>query len=190
MVTSAWIRALVLLVVVLLVAGAAAYVLRPKDEPLPTFNEAKLREMAVRLGVPVDRPEEMPASGPGSYNATRELSQHLGMFPMVRGDVNVRLAQEVLNMMERAPGLERYTVSVNIKMVRYSLTAEVTGNALIRIEQAPERPPVTVVYRDYLQSRLKDAAQGGDLKNTPEGVKPGMTMSSSSLAKQRVSITS
>ncbi len=169
---------LVVLLMVTMGLAMVGYLLWPADEPLPTVNEAQLREWAIRLGVPgVERPEGMPISGPGSFNGTRELKHHLGVFPSVSGELDVRLAQEVLTMMERAPGLERYTITVDINTVRHALVADTKGNALIRMTTPKDESPTTIIYKGYLQSRLDEAAHGATLADTPEGRKPGKEMS-------------
>ncbi|GAB7082251.1 hypothetical protein [Megalodesulfovibrio paquesii] len=142
-------------------AAGAMYALWPADVPMELLNEAVWRQWAERFGVL--EPEVPSAVIPRTPGAPRERTVDLGLYPGVEGELDVRLAQELLRSMDAEPGLERYAVTVRIDTVRHSLTAEMLGNALIRLSGTQGGAPEQTIYKGQIRERLLAAARGGTL---------------------------
>lgn len=82
-------------------------------------------------------------------------------------DLDCHLARELLDMLDKAPGMERYTVAMRSGDARHVLTAEFRGGAVIRRVEMTGESARTLVYQGFVRHRVQAAACGGSLEETP-----------------------
>lgn len=148
----------------LIAGGVAAYVFWPEDQARveEVLDEVGLRRFAQRM------------LGPGKDAAEPldEVTKDLGDFQGYMGEsMEQKQAQNLLALVNSQPGKERYTITYKIGRTRYTFIIDFRDDALMRLEKTGSHGK-NEYWTGYPMERLKSAAEGGSLAETPEGRSP------------------
>lgn len=85
-------------------------------------------------------------------------------------------AKELLKLMKEYPDRDSYLITYDEEMADYySLLYDTKAETITQAQRKyPSQSVTTIVWYGYLAERLKDAASGGSMDNTPDGVIAGI----------------
>ncbi len=82
-------------------------------------------------------------------------------------------SQELLKFMKATPNKTGYTITYRTDVDTVTLECDLSRNVLTRIHRYKDGRGKQEVWSGYVAERLKSAAGGGSLNDTPDGKKPG-----------------
>lgn len=92
---------------------------------------------------------------------------NLGRRPWAYG--SAAQARDLLSAMDQQPGRAAYTVAYETEVDAVAFGCDLPSGLLLRVHQEPNDHGTKEVWRGYVIERLRNAAAGGFLNDTPAG---------------------
>jgi hypothetical protein len=108
-----------------------------------------------------------PKSTTSSAGRSGKAEVNLGIRPVVYG--SQAQAQDLLNVMDQQPSKASYNVAYETEIDAVVIGADFTKDVLARVHQKHDGHGSTEVWHGYILERLRSAASGGSLNDTPAG---------------------
>jgi hypothetical protein len=116
------------------------------------------------------RQAPLPTTFPAT-TGSGELKVDLGTRPLGFGSQGQ--ASELLRLIEQNPGKAAYSISYRSTSDVVVFGCDFAKDALVRVHQEPNNRGTGETWKGYIIERLRYAAAGGSLNDTPAGKTPG-----------------
>jgi hypothetical protein len=126
----------------------------------------------------IARPRSAPMGQPGTPPTTTapagrsgEAEVNLGPRPVDFGSRGQ--ARELLALIEQQPGRASYSIAYTTDIDVVVFGCDFSKNVLVRVHRRLDNHGSSETWRGYLLDRLRSAAAGGSLNDTPDGESGG-----------------